>query len=47
MVDYDYDTYNEIMNKELSIMIKLLDDLDNDIERRKVENNGSDSNTSC
>ena len=45
MVSYDYDTYREIMNKELITMCKLLDELEKSIEERKNKN-GSDSNTS-
>lgn len=35
MVDYDYDTYREVINKELIIMCKLLDELEKSINERK------------
>ncbi len=39
MVSYDYDTYREIINKELITMCKLLDELEKSIEERKNKEN--------
>ena len=39
MIEYDYDTYKEIIDKELEIMNKLLDDM----EKRRKEVNKNDN----
>jgi hypothetical protein len=40
MIDYDYDTFREVIDTELKILNKMIDELEND----KKENNDKDNN---